>query len=54
VLVILESYTILEDYTLRIYKTGIFALGYEGKYNELKQFFSLARKVDEKKITDES
>jgi uncharacterized FlgJ-related protein len=38
----------LDDYAYTSYKTGTSAPGYEAKRNELKQFFSRTKRVDEK------
>ncbi|WP_461641850.1 hypothetical protein [Labilibaculum euxinus] len=42
----------LDDYAYTNYKTGTSAPGYEAKRNELKQFFSRIKKVDEKETAD--
>lgn len=42
----------LDDYAYTSYKTGTAAPGYEAKRNELKQFFSRTKRVEEKEITD--
>jgi uncharacterized FlgJ-related protein len=42
----------LDDYAYTNYKTGTAAPGYEAKRNELKQFFSRIKKVDEKETAD--
>jgi len=44
----------LDDYAYTSYKTGTSASGYEAKRNELKQFFSRSKRVDEKETTDEA
>jgi len=42
----------LDDYAYTSYKTGTSAPGYEAKRNELKQFFSRAKRVEEKEAAE--
>ncbi|MCT4603043.1 MAG: hypothetical protein N4A59_09115 [Marinifilum sp.] len=43
----------LDDYAYTNYKVGTSALGYESKQNELKQFFSRTKKVDEEQTSEQ-
>lgn len=43
----------LDDYAYTSYKTGTAAPGYEAKRNELKQFFSRTKKVDEEETNEQ-
>ena len=43
----------LDDYAYTNYKVGTSASGYESKRNELKQFFSRTKKVDEEQTSEQ-